>query len=74
MDFEGSFAELAATLGADVVGEPVDALFYNDIRDEKGLILRPGNVAMQYSTKGKFEAVKVSAGSWAPPYFFLAAS
>lgn len=70
MDFEGSFKDLADQLTADVVGEPVGDLFYNDIRDEWGIVLRPGNVAIQYSTKGKFEAVKLADGSWAPPYFF----
>lgn len=73
MNFEGSFAQLAATLGSDVVGVPVLELFYNDIRDVDGTILRPGNVAVQYSTKGKFEAVKLADGTWAPPYFFASA-
>ena len=70
VDFQGSFKDLAEQLGADVVGEPVGDLFYNDRRDEFGNVELPGNVATQYSTKGKFEAVKVDE-VWQPPYFFV---
>ena len=63
-EFAGSFIGLAQQLGTEVVGEPVTEIRYNSVKNEDGSFAPGGDIAVQYTTKGKMEAVKREDGVW----------